>query len=191
MPWPAGSPLSHAYLSALETSGCVSPRTGWTPRHAALWEGDTLLAAMPLYLKTHSYGEYVFDWAWADAYQRHGLDYYPKWLAAVPFTPVPGQRVPGRDEASRRLLIHAVREEVERSGASSLHILFPDADEAGWMQAAGHGDSPWRAVSLAQHRLPGFRRLPRPSGPAEAQEDPPGTPQGGRGRGGLPHPRWR
>ncbi|MBN8283244.1 GNAT family N-acetyltransferase [Zoogloea sp.] len=129
--------LSHAYLSALEASGCVSPRTGWTPRHAALWEGDTLLAAMPLYLKTHSYGEYVFDWAWADAYRRHGLDYYPKWLAAVPFTPVPGLRVPGRDEASRRLLIHAVREEVERAGASSLHILFPDADEARWMQAAG------------------------------------------------------
>ncbi len=129
--------LSHAYLSALEASGCVSPRTGWTPRHAGLWDGDTLLAAMPLYLKTHSYGEYVFDWAWADAYQRHGLDYYPKWLAAVPFTPVPGLRVPGRDEASRRLLIEGVREAAEASGASSLHILFPTADESAWLQAAG------------------------------------------------------
>lgn len=130
-------PLAHAYLSALETSGCVAPRTGWTPRHAALWEGDTLLSAMPLYLKTHSYGEYVFDWAWAEAYHRHGLDYYPKWLAAVPFTPVPGLRVPGRDAASRRLLIDGVLEEVKRSGASSLHVLFPAPEEAAWLEAAG------------------------------------------------------
>ena len=69
------APLAHALLAGLEASGCVAPRTGWTPRHAALWEGDTLVAAMPLYLKAHSYGEYVFDWAWADAYQRHGLRY--------------------------------------------------------------------------------------------------------------------
>lgn len=131
------APLAHAFLSTLEASGCVAPRTGWTPRHASLWEGDTLLAAMPLYLKAHSYGEYVFDWAWADAYQRHGLDYYPKWLAAPPFTPVPGRRILGRDEASRRALLGQVLALVRHSGASSFHLLFPTAEEAGWLQEAG------------------------------------------------------
>lgn len=131
------TPLAHALLAGLEASGCVAPRTGWTPRHAALWEGDTLVAAMPLYLKAHSYGEYVFDWAWADAYQRHGLDYYPKWLAALPFTPVPGQRILGRDEASRQLLLARVLEMVRHSGASSFHLLFPTDEEADWLQAAG------------------------------------------------------
>jgi hypothetical protein len=129
--------LAHAFLATLEASGCVAPASGWAPRHAALWNGDTLLAAMPLYLKSHSYGEYVFDWAWADAYQRHGLNYYPKWLAAVPFTPVPGPRLLGRDASSRRVLIKHVLDEVRQSGASSLHILFPTDEEAGWLQDAG------------------------------------------------------
>lgn len=129
--------LSHAYLSTLERSGCVSSRTGWTPRHAALWEGETLLAALPLYLKTHSYGEYVFDWAWAEAYHRHGLEYYPKWLSAVPFTPVPGQRLLGRDAASRRSLLGHLLGSVADSGASSLHILFPTDEEAAWLADAG------------------------------------------------------
>ena len=129
--------LSHAFLTTLETSGCVAPRTGWAPRHAALWEGERLIAAMPLYLKSHSYGEYVFDWAWADAYRRHGLDYYPKWLSAVPFTPIPGPRILGRDAASRQALIGQVLQEVRTSGASSFHVLFPDAEEAGWLADAG------------------------------------------------------
>ncbi|MBL8434065.1 MAG: N-acetyltransferase [Zoogloea sp.] len=131
------APLAHALLAGLEASGCVAPRTGWAPRHATLWNGDTLVAAMPLYLKAHSYGEYVFDWAWADAYQRHGLAYYPKWLAALPFTPVPGRRILGRDEASRRLLLARVLEMVRGSGASSLHVLFPTTEEAGWLRDAG------------------------------------------------------
>src|SRR5690554_4090413 len=84
--------VSHAMLSSLEDSGSVGAGTGWHPQHLSLREDDALVAAMPLYQKTHSYGEYVFDWAWADAYQRHGLAYYPKWLSAVPFTPVPGPR---------------------------------------------------------------------------------------------------
>ena len=120
--------LSHAYLSALETSGCVSPRTGWTPRHAALWEGDTLLAAMPLYLKTHSYGEYVFDWAWANAYAQHGLAYYPKALVAVPFTPVPGTRLLARDAAAREALLRSLVRWCGDRQLSSLHLLFA-ADE--------------------------------------------------------------
>ncbi|WP_153161241.1 GNAT family N-acetyltransferase [Zoogloea sp. 1C4] len=129
--------LSHAFLAALETSGCVAPGTGWVPQHAALWDGPRLLAAMPLYLKHHSYGEYVFDWAWADAYRRHGLDYYPKWLSALPFTPVPGLRVLGVDEASRRTLISRVIAQVRDSGASSLHVLFPTEEETGWLAEAG------------------------------------------------------
>ena len=95
---PTAAPgLRHAYLAALEDTGCVGGRTGWTPAHATLWQHGEPIAAMPLYIKDHSYGEYVFDWAWAEAYQRHGLDYYPKWLSALPFTPTPGTRILGRD----------------------------------------------------------------------------------------------
>ncbi|MEO8169912.1 MAG: peptidogalycan biosysnthesis protein, partial [Oxalobacteraceae bacterium] len=83
--------LSFAFLDALHASGCASAETGWQPQYLTLWNdapGDTqLAAALPLYAKFHSYGEYVFDWAWADAYQRHGLEYYPKLLSAIPFTP--------------------------------------------------------------------------------------------------------
>ncbi len=129
--------LSHAFLATLEASGCVAPRTGWEPRHAALWEGGQLVAAMPLYLKHHSYGEYVFDWAWADAYRRHGLDYYPKWLSALPFTPIPGRRLLGRDTAARRALLGHVVDSVRDSGASSLHVLFPADEESGWLADAG------------------------------------------------------
>ncbi len=104
-----GSVLSqHAFLQAFETSGSVAPDTGWQPRHLLLWEAEELVAAVPLYAKGHSYGEFVFDWAWAEAYQRNGLEYYPKWLSAIPFTPVPGARllttVPYRALAERRTI---------------------------------------------------------------------------------------
>ncbi|MEC5400150.1 GNAT family N-acetyltransferase [Uliginosibacterium sp. H1] len=147
--WDALAPgqpfLRHAFLSLLEATGCVSREAGWVPAHAALWEegeeeGDhapRLLAAMPLYLKHHSYGEFVFDWAWADAYHRNGLDYYPKWLAAVPFSPIPGPRLLGRDDAARRTLLAAVQDAAAQSGLSSLHILFADEDECRWGEAAG------------------------------------------------------
>jgi predicted N-acyltransferase len=98
-----------------------------------------LVAALPLYLKSHSYGEYVFDWAWADAYRRHGLDYYPKLLDAVPFTPVPGPRLLARDTASRVALLSAMQQLATQAGLSSAHLLFVDeadgvaAREAGWM----------------------------------------------------------
>ena len=116
--------LRHAYLQALEESACVGGRSGWTPAHATLWAGGRAIAAMPLYLKAHSYGEYVFDWAWAEAYHRHGLEYYPKWLAALPFTPVPGPRLLGRDLAARRELLAATLAHARQSGLSSFHLLF-------------------------------------------------------------------
>ena len=85
--------LRHAFLNALETTGCVGADTGWLPRHVALRDQGRWVAAAPLYLKEHSYGEYVFDWAWARAYAQHGLAYYPKLLSAVPFSPIPGSRL--------------------------------------------------------------------------------------------------
>ena len=85
--------VRHAFLSALHETGCASARTGWEPHYLTLWRNDELCAGVPLYRKHHSYGEYVFDWAWAEAHQRHGIEYYPKWLVAVPFTPVPGPRL--------------------------------------------------------------------------------------------------
>ena len=84
--------LRHAFLAAAEETGCVSDTTGWQPRHLALSDDGRLRAAMPLYEKTHSWGEFVFDWAWADAYRRAGLAYYPKLVSAIPFTPAPSKR---------------------------------------------------------------------------------------------------
>ena len=121
--------LRHAYLATLEDTGCVAGRTGWTPAHATLWQRGELIGAMPLYVKGHSYGEYVFDWAWAEAYQRHGLDYYPKGVVAVPFTPVPGPRLLAQDEPARHALVAALLQFADRQRWSSLHLLFPgDAD---------------------------------------------------------------
>jgi predicted N-acyltransferase len=116
--------MRHAYLQALNESGSACTDTGWTPAFVGIWRDSTLVAACPLYLKEHSYGEYVFDWAWADAYQRHGLRYYPKALVAVPFTPVPGSRLLARDDALRQRLLRAVLQECETSQLSSLHVLF-------------------------------------------------------------------
>ena len=100
--------MRHEYLAALHASGSATPRTGWTPRFVTLWQGSTLAAACAMYLKAHSYGEYVFDWAWANAYQQHGLAYYPKAVVAVPFTPVPGARLLARNAAERALLVKAL-----------------------------------------------------------------------------------
>ncbi|MCZ8094476.1 MAG: GNAT family N-acetyltransferase, partial [Acidovorax sp.] len=116
--------MRHEYLAALERSGSATPRTGWTPRFISLWEDDVLMAACPLYLKDHSYGEYVFDWAWANAYEQHGVPYYPKAVVAVPFTPVPGSRLLARDDAARALLVQAARQWCVDEGISSLHVLF-------------------------------------------------------------------
>ena len=138
--------LSHEFFHALHQTGCASADSGWTPQFLTLWDGASrgrgnvtpprrLCAAMPLYLKSHSYGEYVFDWAWADAYQRHGLAYYPKLLAAIPFSPVSGPRLLASTDAERMALIRAALACSQQ--VSSLHVLFPQPREAALMQAAG------------------------------------------------------
>jgi hypothetical protein len=129
--------LSYAFLHALHESGSAAPETGWQPQYIALYAGDTLAAALPLYVKGHSYGEYVFDWAWADAYQRHGLDYYPKLLCAVPFTPVAGPRLLAVDDAARAALIDVLQATQRATEVSSTHILFPPEQHARQLQDAG------------------------------------------------------
>ncbi len=135
--------LAHAFLDSLHRSGCAAPATGWAPQFPSLWDGERLVGAIPLYLKTHSYGEYVFDWAWADAYERHGLEYYPKLLCAVPFTPATGSRILAASDAVRRELATALLAIAQGSKVSSAHVLFPgDEDaavlrEARWMERTG------------------------------------------------------
>ena len=135
--------MRHEYLLAMEASGSATPETGWQSVWLALWQGDVLQAACAVYLKTHSYGEYVFDWSWADAYRRHGLDYYPKALCAVPFTPVPGSRLLAASDAWRDRLVDALERFTQQAGLSSAHVLFVDDaeraafDRAGWMLREG------------------------------------------------------
>ncbi len=129
--------MQHAFLHALQITGCASPETGWYTQFITLWDGNTLAAGMPLYGKTHTYGEFVFDWAWADAYQRHGLRYYPKLVSSVPFTPATGPRVLGSTPEIRAALVKAALAHTDALGLSSLHILFPDESEAMALQAQG------------------------------------------------------
>lgn len=129
--------MRHEYLTALERSGSATPDTGWTLHAVTLWQGGALIAACPLYLKDHSYGEYVFDWAWARAYAEHGLDYYPKALVAVPFTPVPGTRLMARDAPARAALVQALRTWCEGAGVSSLHLLFGSDEDIAACASAG------------------------------------------------------
>ena len=133
-----GQPLlSHAFLHALHATGCASRSTGWTPRYLTAWRDGHLAGAMPLYAKTHSYGEYVFDWGWADAYRRHGRRYYPKLVAAIPFTPVTGPRLLGTDPAAREALLGEARALMADERFSSLHVLFVDDDDAALAARAG------------------------------------------------------
>ena len=135
--------MRHEYLAALHASGSAVPETGWAPQFLTLHRGGELQAACALYLKSHSHGEYVFDWAWADAYRRHGLAYYPKLLGAVPFTPVPGTRLLARSDADRDVLVTALHRLALDGRLSSAHVLFiDDADRAafqraGWMLRQG------------------------------------------------------
>lgn len=129
--------MRHEYLAALHESGSATPETGWTPRFITLWQGGALAGACALYLKEHSYGEYVFDHAWANAYQQHGLEYYPKAVAAVPFTPVPGARLLARTAAERALLVKALAAWCTEEGLSSLHLLFTADDDVAACKEAG------------------------------------------------------
>ncbi|MFH1494650.1 MAG: GNAT family N-acetyltransferase [Pseudomonadota bacterium] len=129
--------LSHAFLSALQESGCATPETGWRAQFLTLWQADVLVGAMPLYMKSHSWGEFVFDWAWAEAYQRAGLEYYPKLLCAVPFTPVTGLRLLAPTPELRAALVNAALRLAQEMGVSSLHCLFPPETEAQEMQQQG------------------------------------------------------
>ena len=124
--------LRHEFLSLGERHSCVSPEQGWQPRHLSISDGDTLRAAMPLYEKSHSWGEFVFDWAWANAYDQAGLPYYPKLVSATPFTPAPGRRLlladPDDTDAAMGLL-HGALALADKTECSSLHIQFPTPEE--------------------------------------------------------------
>jgi uncharacterized protein len=121
--------LRHAFLHGLEATNCTTAETGWQPCHLLLRRGDALAAVMPLYLKSHSYGEYVFDWSWADAWRQSGLEYYPKLLTAIPFTPATGPRLCAAPDMDENECLHAaiaaVRELATRRNISSWHLLFP------------------------------------------------------------------
>jgi predicted N-acyltransferase len=132
--------MRHAYLLAMEESGSATPETGWKLQVLTLRHKESKLAgALVLYIKPHSYGEYVFDWAWADAYQRHGLNYYPKAVTAVPFTPVPGARLLADSDVSQAALLEAAVALAKKEAWSSLHLLFLSASDlratetAGWL----------------------------------------------------------
>lgn len=129
--------LSYAFLHALHESGSASTKTGWTPRFISIWNGQELMAAMPLYEKSHSYGEYVFDWAWANAYHQHGFAYYPKLLSAIPFTPIEGNRLLARDQQAQQALIRNLQAITQSGLYSSCHLLFPTEPEIGVLQQAG------------------------------------------------------
>jgi predicted N-acyltransferase len=129
--------LRHEFLHALSASGAASAASGWHPNFLLLRHGAALIGAAPLYAKDHSYGEYVFDWAWAEAYHRYRLPYYPKWLVAVPFTPVPGTRLLARDPQARAQLAVALMQHARESGLSSLHVLLAPPSDIDVLAAAG------------------------------------------------------
>jgi uncharacterized protein len=135
--------LRHAFFSALENSGSVGKGTGWNPHPLIIKQGEKLVGAMPLYLKSHSYGEYVFDWAWADAYERSGLKYYPKLLSAIPFSPVTSGRLLSQSAETQLLMIEALENALQSNKLSSAHVLFPDEasakqfETAGWLRRVG------------------------------------------------------
>ena len=132
--------LRHEFLAGLERFGCVGERWGWLPRHIVARENGRVIGAVPLYLKNNSYGEFVFDWSWADAYRRANLDYYPKLVAAVPYTPVTGPRLILAEDASidsADQLIRFANQTAQQRRASTLHWLFPSQEETD--RLAQHG----------------------------------------------------
>ena len=153
---PSATPfVRHEFLHALHASGSATAETGWIPQFLTLEREGRLVGAAPLVLKLHSYGEYVFDWAWADAYQRHGLRYYPKLLVAVPFTPVPGPRLLAEGPDERRVLLRAMQQLARDARMSSAHLLF--IDEADCEAARAEG---WMMRSTVQFHW--TQRTPQP-----------------------------
>jgi predicted N-acyltransferase len=149
--------LDYSFLRLLEDSGSVGPNTGWLPAHVTVWSGQELLGATPTYIKTDSYGEFIFDWEWANIAQRVGVDYYPKLVVGVPFTPATGPRLlvhPNEDrEPIRRLLVQGLRELMIASEASSIHVLFCNDEEAAFFEACGFSR---RATHQFHWRNPGY-----------------------------------
>ncbi|XQA67057.1 GNAT family N-acetyltransferase [Xanthomonas sacchari] len=145
--------VAHAFLAGLEQHGCLRPDWGWSPLHLTVWDGEALVAAAPGYVKSNSHGEFVFDHAWAHAYARYGQDYFPKWLCAVPYSPVTGPRLLARDLAAQQELLAAMQALTERTGLSSAHVNFHRADEdaafgTDWLerndvQYQWHNDADW------------------------------------------------
>ena len=141
LPKDAGPFLNHAFLSTLEETMCVGGRTGWQIAHLGLKDHDKFIGAIPLYLKQHSYGEFVFDWSWAQAYEQQGLQYFPKALCAVPFTPVQGSRILSAPDSDRyqieSTLIAGLKNIVIQNQLSSAHVLFAHESEVNELKAQG------------------------------------------------------
>ncbi|MDN3557019.1 GNAT family N-acetyltransferase [Halomonas maura] len=167
--------LRHEFLHALEASGAVSPASGWVPRHLTLWRGETLVGLLPHYHKRHSFGEYVFDWAWAEAWERAGGRYYPKGLSAIPFTPAPGPRLALAADVDPLAARRRLAEAWETGELSSWHLLFAERDEvAAWRAACpeliprhgvqfqwrdrGYGDFAGFLAALTSKRRKAIRR---------------------------------
>ncbi len=174
--------LSHAFLAAMEDSGSACQETGWMPLHLVVERGGEMLGCAPMYLKSHSYGEYVFDWGWADAYERAGGSYYPKLQIAVPFTPVPGPRLLLRPDgaADRSEVIRAMLSAAQELGVSSLHVTFCREDEWSSPRRCRAADPHRHPISLVQPRLRHLRRLPGEPQEQQAQDDPQGARAGAR-----------
>lgn len=138
--WSDGNPfVSPPFLRAMESTGCTSEETGWQPCHLILYDEQHRPAGfMPMYLKTHSQGEFVFDMAWARAFSQYGLQYYPKLLCAAPFSPVTGPRLIGRDESTRHILAQAAIQVAERLNVSSVHVLFPEDEDLAVLRQSGY-----------------------------------------------------
>ncbi|MCK5640522.1 MAG: N-acetyltransferase [Gammaproteobacteria bacterium] len=133
--------LRHEFLAGLEQHGCVGKHWGWLPQHLLLWDKEQLIGALPMYLKDNSYGEFVFDMAWADAYRRAGLDYYPKLVVSVPYTPATGPRLltvkDERQTQAKRMLVDAALEHAQTLGISSLHFLFTTESDTQQLTSQG------------------------------------------------------
>ena len=178
---PPGDPfLSAEYLGAMEASRSAATKTGWQPLHIAVEDAGELVAAAPLYAKGHSWGEYVFDHAWADAYRRAGGSYYPKLQVAVPFTPVPGRRLLAQNRQPATPSSRPCTRRWSSSHLSSLHVTFCTAGRGRGAAQGRLPRPPRRPVPLGEPRLRRLRRLPRVPAQLEEEDGPQGARAGPR-----------